>query len=47
MPDALELGPEKFIDEQVDNVLYGLCARPDTGPFAPTLSSPPPSSSAA
>lgn len=47
MPDALELGPEKFIDAQVDNVLYGLCARPETGPFAPAPASPPPSSSAA
>ncbi len=46
MPDALELGPEKFIDAQIDNVLYGLCDRPKTGPFAPVPSSPPPSSSA-
>lgn len=47
MPDALDLAPEKFIDAQVDNVLYGLCARPETGPFAPAYSSPPPSSSSA
>lgn len=41
--DALPLSPEKYIRTQVDNILFGLCVRPDgvsSGPFA----SPPPSS---
>ncbi|MBY0408644.1 MAG: TetR/AcrR family transcriptional regulator [Burkholderiaceae bacterium] len=51
VPDAPQLSPEKYIDTQVTNILFGLCVRPDGAPsssfFAPSPhpSSLPPSSS--
>jgi len=39
VPDALRLTPESYIDTQIDNILHGLCVRPD----APLPHSPSPS----
>lgn len=39
VPDAPQLSPERYIDTQVDNILLGLCVRPDGVSDSP---SPPP-----
>ena len=35
VPDAQNLAPEVYIDTQIDNILYGLCVRPDATPTSP------------
>ena len=35
VPDALRLTPESYIDTQIDNILHGLCVRPDAPPTSP------------
>lgn len=32
VPDAVELTPERYIETQVDNILLGLCVRPEAPP---------------
>ena len=40
VPDALGMTPEQYIEMQADNILHGLCVRPDTAPPAPSSSTP-------
>ncbi len=40
VPDALGMTPEQYIEMQADNILQGLCVRPDTTPPAPSSSTP-------
>lgn len=40
VPDALGMTPEQYIEMQADNILHGLCVRPDTTPPAPSSSTP-------
>ena len=39
VPDALGLNPEQYIEAQIDNLLQGLCVRPETPPPPPSSSS--------
>jgi len=35
VPDALGLTPELYIETQIDNILHGLCVRPEATPTSP------------
>lgn len=36
VPDALGMTPEQYIEIQADNILHGLCVRPDAPPSPPS-----------